>query len=241
MAYRYQRILLKLSGEAVFHSSTSPSEAAMELVRKIGELAASGLQIGIVIGGGNIMRGVQAQTQGMDRVESDQMGMLATVINGIALKGAFDRAGVPVALLSAIGIPRVVEEFTKAKAVNHLEQGKIVVFCAGTGNPYFSTDTAAALRAAEIGAQCLLKATKVDGVYDDDPIENPAAKRYDRLTYSQALQDNLKVMDAASISLCRDNGIPIMVFKLDPPENLAKAVTRENFGTVIDGDNFSRE
>ncbi len=206
------------------------------LALDIRAVCAQGVQVAIVVGGGNIFRGLAGSSKGMERTTADHMGMLATVINSLALRSAFERQGVEARVQSAIFMPQVAELYTRNGAVKHLEQGRVVIFAAGTGNPFFTTDTAAALRANEIGAEIVFKATKVDGIYDSDPVKNPNAKRYDVLSYSQVLTDNLGVMDAAAVSLCRENKLPILVFNLMTPGNIVKALQGGAIGTMVKGD-----
>lgn len=208
-------------------------EAIHELARQIGEVRELGVQVVIVIGGGNIFRGLQGSERGIERATGDYMGMLATIINALALQDALEKQGVPTRVQSAINVSQVAEPFIRRRAVRHLEKGRVVIFSAGTGNPYFSTDTAAALRANEIGAEVLLKATKVDGIYDSDPKKNPNARRYDQITYIEALQKQLKVMDSTAFSLCLDNKMPIIVFDLFQPHNLKRVVMGEKVGTRV--------
>jgi uridylate kinase len=233
---RYQRILLKLSGEALLGKleyGVDPEVVAF-VAEQVKAVTALGVQVGIVVGGGNIFRGMAAATAtGMDRATADYIGMLATAMNGLALQDALERAGVPTRVMTAIDMNEVAEPYIRRRAVRHLEKGRVVVFVAGTGNPYFTTDTAAALRAVEIGAQVVLKATKVDGVYDKDPMKHPDAKRYPAITYGQVLVDGLRVLDAAAVSLCMENDLPIVVFDLDAHENILKAVRGEKVGTLI--------
>jgi uridylate kinase len=233
---RYQRILLKLSGEALLGKleyGVDPEVVAF-VAEQVKAVTALGVQVGIVVGGGNIFRGMAAATAtGMDRATADYIGMLATAMNGLALQDALERAGVPTRVMTAIDMNEVAEPYIRRRAVRHLEKGRVVVFVAGTGNPYFTTDTAAALRAVEIGAQVVLKATKVDGVYDKDPVKHPDAKRYPAITYGQVLVDGLRVLDAAAVSLCMENDLPIVVFDLDAHENILKAVRGEKVGTLI--------
>jgi uridylate kinase len=233
---RYQRILLKLSGEALLGKleyGVDPEVVAF-VAEQVKAVTALGVQVGIVVGGGNIFRGMAAATAtGMDRATADYIGMLATAMNGLALQDALERADVPTRVMTAIDMNEVAEPYIRRRAVRHLEKGRVVVFVAGTGNPYFTTDTAAALRAVEIGAQVVLKATKVDGVYDKDPVKHPDAKRYPAITYGQVLVDGLRVLDAAAVSLCMENDLPIMVFDLDAHENILKAVRGETVGTLI--------
>ena len=194
---------------------------------------ARGVEVGIVVGGGNIFRGLAAAARGMDRATGDYIGMLATVMNGLALQDAIERAGVPVRVMSAIAMNEVAEPYIRRRAVRHLEKGRVAVFVAGTGNPYFTTDTAAALRAVEIGAEVLLKATKVDGVYSADPMQDPGATRYASLAYHDLLRDQLKVLDAAAVSLCMENDLPIIVFDLNQPDNISRVAAGEAVGTLI--------
>ncbi|MCI0583110.1 MAG: UMP kinase [Chloroflexi bacterium] len=232
---RFSRILLKLSGEALLGNRTygvDPEFCAF-IARQVGAVHASGAEIGIVVGGGNIFRGLAASARGMDRATGDYIGMLATVMNGLALQDAIERAGIPVRVMSAIAMNEIAEPYIRRRAVRHLEKGRVVIFVAGTGNPYFTTDTAAALRAVEIGASVLLKATKVDGVYDADPMTVPTARRYDHLEYADLLRDQLRVMDAAAVSLCMENDLPIVVFDLNQPDNIARVARGEAVGTLI--------
>lgn len=233
---RYQRILLKLSGEALLGKleyGVDPEVVAF-VAEQVKAVTALGVQVGIVVGGGNIFRGMAAATStGMDRATADYIGMLATAMNGLALQDALERAGVPTRVMTAIDMNEVAEPYIRRRAVRHLEKGRVVIFVAGTGNPYFTTDTAAALRAVEIGAEVVLKATKVDGVYDKDPVKNPDAKRYPAITYGQVLVDGLRVLDAAAVSLCMENDLPIVVFDLNAHENILKAVRGEKIGTLI--------
>lgn len=233
---RYQRILLKLSGEALLGKleyGVDP-EVVVFVAEQVKAVTALGVQVGIVVGGGNIFRGMAAATAtGMDRATADYIGMLATAMNGLALQDALERVGVPTRVMTAIDMNEVAEPYIRRRAVRHLEKGRVVVFVAGTGNPYFTTDTAAALRAVEIGAQVVLKATKVDGVYDKDPVKYPDAKRFPAITYGQVLVDGLRVLDAAAVSLCMENDLPIVVFDLDAHENILRAVRGEPVGTLI--------
>jgi len=235
LASRYQRILLKLSGEqlagAAGHGIDENIMAGLaEEIREVHDL---GVQIGIVCGGGNIFRGLAASTRGMDRVGADYMGMLATVINSLALQHALERRALYTRVMSAIEMARVCEEYIRRRAVRHLEKGRIVIMAAGTGNPYFTTDTAAALRAIEIGADVILKATKVDGVYTGDPMKDQAATRFTEIKYMDVLNRGLKVMDSTAISLCMENKLPIVVFDVGTRGNLMKVVQGEPVGTVI--------
>jgi len=232
---RYQRILLKLSGEALLGSrqyGVDPDFCSF-IAQQVAEVHAKGVQIGIVVGGGNIFRGMAAAARGMDRATGDYIGMLATVMNALALQDAIEKAGVPTRVMSAIAMNEVAEPYIRRRAVRHLEKGRVIILAAGTGNPYFTTDTAAALRAVEIGAEIILKATKVDGVYDSDPVTNPSAVRYERLTYSDVLAQQLGVLDATAVSLCMENDTPIIVFDLNKPENITRVAAGEPVGTLI--------
>ena len=234
---RYERILLKLSGEALLGERSygvDPKFVAF-IARQVAEVHHRGVQIGIVVGGGNIFRGIAASASGMDRATGDYIGMLATVMNGLALQDAIERAGVTTRVMSAIAMNEIAEPYIRRRAVRHLEKGRVVIFVAGTGNPYFTTDTAAALRAVEIGAHVLLKATKVDGVYDADPMTVPGARRFDRLEYADLLRDQLKVLDGAAVSLCMENDLPIVVFDLNQPDNIARVADGQPVGTLIAG------
>ena len=234
---RYSRILLKLSGEALLGNRSygvDPAFCAF-IARQVAEVTRLGVQVGIVVGGGNIFRGLAAAASGMDRATGDYIGMLATVMNGLALQDALERAGQPTRVMSAIAMNEVAEPYIRRRAVRHLEKGRVAIFVAGTGNPYFTTDTAAALRAVEIGAQVLLKGTKVDGVYDADPATNPDAQRYAELEYADLLRDQLKVLDAAAVSLCMENDLPIVVFDLNQPDNITRVAAGEPVGTRISG------
>jgi uridylate kinase len=234
---KYGRILLKLSGEAIGGESgvgISP-EAIQDMAQQIREVRDLGVQVVVVVGGGNIFRGLPGSERGIERATGDYMGMLATVINALALQDALEKLGVATRVQSAITMAQVAEAFIRRRAVRHLEKGRVVIFGGGTGNPYFSTDTAAALRANEIGAEVILKATKVDGIYDSDPKKNPKAKRFSQITYLEALQRQLKVMDSTAFSLCMDNKMPIIVFELFRPHNLKKVVLGEKVGTLVTG------
>ena len=202
---------------------------------EVAEVVRMGVETGVVIGGGNIFRGVALGAKGMDRATADYMGMLATVMNALALQDALEKAGVQTRVMSAIGMNEVAEPYIRRRAVRHLEKGRVIILAAGTGNPYFTTDTAAALRAVEIGAEVILKATKVDGVYDSDPVANPGARRYERLTYSQVLEQRLRVLDATAVSLCMENDTPIIVFDLNEPQNITRVAAGEPVGTLITG------
>ncbi len=231
----YKRILLKLSGEALMGNQTYGIDPAVatQIAKDVAEIQEMGVETAIVIGGGNIFRGVAASARGMDRATADYMGMLATVINALALQDALEQQGVATRVLSAIEMRAVAEPFIRRRAIRHLEKGRVVVFGAGTGNPYFSTDTAAALRAMEIKADVIMKATKVDGIYDADPMMNPRATRIERLSYLQVLEQGLKVMDATAISLCMDNHLPIVVFNLRTPGNIRRAIAGEPIGSLV--------
>jgi uridylate kinase len=235
----YKRIVLKLSGEALRESggrdNISPP-VVKAIAERIREVHALGVQIAVVIGGGNIWRGLTAAGRGMDRTTADYMGMLATVINGMALKSALEELDVPTRVQTAIEMKNVAEPFILGRAIRHLELGRVVIFVAGTGNPYFSTDTTAALRASEIRADVIVKATKVDGVYDRDPIKDPQAKRYDRVSYTEALTKRLKVMDSTAFSLCMDNKIPMIVLDMNKPSNIRDAILGRPVGTLVCGE-----
>jgi uridylate kinase len=234
---RYRRILLKLSGEALLGTrqyGVDPDFCAF-IAAQIAEVHKRGVQVGIVVGGGNIFRGLAAAARGMDRATGDYMGMLATVMNGLALQDAIERAGVPTRVMSAIAMNEVAEPYIRRRAIRHLEKGRVVILAAGTGNPYFTTDTAAALRAVEIGAEVIMKATKVDGVYDSDPVANPKARRYEHLTYSEVLAQRLRVLDSTAVSLCMENDTPIIVFDLNKPDNITRVATGDSVGTLISG------
>ena len=232
---KYRRVMLKLSGESLLGGrdhGISP-ETCDAIAKEIKEVKDLGIELAIVIGGGNIFRGVAGSKRGLERATGDFMGMLATVINALALQDSLERAGAPTRVQSAIEMRAVAEPFIRRRAVRHLEKGRVVIFAAGTGNPFFSTDTAAALRASEINADVLLKATKVDGVYTADPVKDPKAKRYDRLTDMDALKNRLNVMDASAFSLCMDNRIPIIVFDFFKPGNIKRVICGVNIGTVV--------
>jgi len=235
MPPKYKRILLKLSGEALMGEGSYgiSRETIDNIVAEIAAVARQGVEIGVVIGGGNIFRGVAPGAAGMDRATADYMGMLATVMNALALQDAMRRAGVASRVQSALNIEQVVEPYIRGKAIRYLEEGKVVVFAAGTGNPFFTTDTAAALRASEVGAEIVLKATKVDGVYTSDPKKDPSAKRYARVSFDEAIQRNLKVMDATALALCRDQRLPVTVFSIFRSGALARVVAGEDEGTLV--------
>src|SRR3989441_10312907 len=232
---KYRRILLKLSGEALGGESGIGirPEAVQDMAEQIREVRELGVQVVVVVGGGNIFRGLSGSERGIERATGDYMGMLATVINALALQDALEKLGVATRVQSAITMAQIAEAFIRRRAVRHLEKGRVVIFGGGTGNPYFSTDTTAALRANEIGAEVLLKATKVDGVYDSDPMKNPGAKRFEKITYMDALKDRLNVMDSTAFSLCMDNKIPIIVFNLFRRGNIKRAICGEPIGTLV--------
>jgi uridylate kinase len=232
----YQRILLKLSGEALMGDQAFgiAPKVLQRMAGEIGELSRMGVQIGLVIGGGNIVRGAGLAATGMDRVAADQMGMLATLINALAMQDALEREGILTRVMSAIQVHQVAEHYIRRRAIRHLEKGRVVIFAAGTGNPFFTTDSAASLRGIEIEAQLILKGTKVDGVYSADPVVNPRAQRYERLTYDEVLERRLQVMDATAIVLCRDHGIPLRVFNMNRPGTLRRIVMGEDEGTVVE-------
>jgi uridylate kinase len=234
-APRYQRVLLKLSGEALMGDQQFGVDPAVttRIARDVGEIQGLGVQTAIVIGGGNIFRGLAASVRGMDRATADYMGMLATVINALALQDALERQGVHTRTVTAIEMRAVAEPFIRRRAIRHLEKGRVVIFAAGTGNPYFTTDTAAALRAMEIKAEVILKGTKVDGIYTADPILDPQATMYDSISYLQVLERQLAVMDSTAISLCMDNKLPIVVFNLLEPGNIRRVVLGETVGTTV--------
>jgi uridylate kinase len=234
---RYKRLLLKLSGEALMGKTGYgiDVDVVMRLCREMKEASDAGAQIAVVVGGGNIFRGLVGAAKGMDRATADYMGMLATVLNALALQNGLERLDVEARVMSAIPMPTVCEAFVRSKALHHLNCKRIVIFAAGTGNPFFTTDTTAALRAVEMDCEALAKATQVDGVYSDDPRKNPQATRYDKLTYNEVLARDLKVMDGAAIALARDNGLPVIVFSIEEPGNLLKVLRGEALATVIDG------
>jgi uridylate kinase len=232
----YRRILLKLSGEALLGEGDYGIDPKLldRLAREVGESVSSGVQVALVIGGGNIFRGAALAASGMDRVTGDHMGMLATVINALAMQDALERLGVATRVMSALKVNQVCEDYIRRRALRHLEKGRVTIFAAGTGNPFFTTDSAASLRAVEIGADLMVKATKVDGVYSDDPLTNPSAKFYKRLTYDQAIDERLKVMDTTAIILCRDNGIPLRVMNLYEPGALVRVAAGEDIGSLVE-------
>jgi len=231
----YKRILLKLSGEALAGAATFGIDAdrVRQLAREVADVVAGGVQVGVVVGGGNIFRGVAAAARNMDRVTGDHMGMLATVINSLALSDALEQMGIPTRVMSAIEMHQVAEPYIRRRAIRHLEKGRIVIFAAGTSNPYFSTDTAATLRALEIKADVIAKATRVDGVYDKDPLKFPDAVKYAEISYLEVLSRALGVMDATSIAMCRDNKLPIIVFNLNTLGNIMRMSMGERIGSII--------
>lgn len=231
----YQRILLKLSGEALAGSQGYGINLAViqQIAADVAEAYKAGVEMGIVIGGGNIFRGVAASAEGMDRASSDYMGMLATVINSLALQDALEKQNVPTRVQTAIEMAEIAEPYIRRRAIRHLEKNRVVIFGAGTGNPFFTTDTAASLRAMEINAQVIMKATKVDGIYDKDPNKHKDAKKYDKISYIDVLNQGLQVMDSTAISLCMDNKLPIITFNLMNPGNILRVVMGENIGTLV--------
>ncbi|MDA8114384.1 MAG: UMP kinase [Acidithiobacillus sp.] len=231
----YSRILLKLSGEALMGEGQYgvDREVVQRMAREIKDVSDAGVQVAIVIGGGNIFRGMAKAAEGMDRATADYMGMLATVMNALAVQDALEHLGLPTRVLSALHIEQVAEPYIRRRAIRHLEKGRVVIFGAGTGNPFFTTDTAASLRAVEINAEVVLKGTKVDGVYTDDPVTHPEAMRYRELSYSQVLEQNLQVMDATAITLCRDNDMPIIVFSINKSGALMRVMLGEEEGTSV--------
>ena len=234
----YKRVLLKLSGEALMGEQEFgiSSDVIASYARQIKEIADLGVEVSVVIGGGNIFRGLSGATQGVDRVTGDHMGMLATVINSLALQNSIEKLGVQTRVLTAIEMPKIAEPFIKRRAQRHLEKGRVVIFGAGTGNPYFTTDTAAALRAIEMNTEVVLKATKVDGIYDKDPVKYADAVKYETVTYTEVLNKNLKVMDATAISLCRENKLPIIVFDSLTDGNIKRVIMGEKIGTTVIAD-----
>ena len=237
MGTNYRRVLLKLSGEALMGNmgyGIDP-EVVKEIGQEVAEVVATGVQIAIVVGGGNIFRGVKAASAGMDRANADYIGMIATVMNAMTLQDSLERIGVQTRVQTAIAMQELAEPYIRRKAIRHLEKGRVVIFGAGSGNPFFTTDTTAALRAAEIEAEIIFKATKVDGVYDADPHKFPDAKRYNSLTYGHVLAQDLRVMDSTAIALCKENNIPILVFDLNVRGNIRRAVLGESIGTLVGG------
>ena len=231
------RVLLKLSGEALMGDRQYgiDPEVVRGIAAQVAEARRDGIEVAVVVGGGNIFRGVAAASGGMDRATADYMGMLATAMNGLALQDALEQAGCPTRVMSAIAMNEIAEPYIRRRAIRHMEKGRVTIFVAGTGNPYFTTDTAAALRAVEINAEVLLKATKVDGVYDRDPMAYPDARRYAHLQYADLLRDQLRVLDATAVSLCMENDLPIVVFDLNQPDNIKRVATGEPVGTLISG------
>ncbi|MGN0262648.1 MAG: UMP kinase [Eggerthellaceae bacterium] len=234
--YRYKRVLLKLSGEALMGDAGYGIDPKVveDLAAQMKQIVDDGIEVAVTVGGGNIFRGMAGSAEGMDRSQADYIGMLATCMNALALQDGFERAGIPTRVMSAIEMRQVAETYIRRRAIRHLEKGRVVIFAAGTGNPYFTTDTTAALRALEIGAECLMKATKVDGVYDCDPVKNPDAKRYDRISYIDVLAKGLHVMDSTATSLCMDNKMPILVFDLTVNGNISRVLKGENVGTTVE-------
>jgi len=232
---RYERVLIKLSGEALMGDQAYgiDQKVVNAIAQEIKDALAIGVEVAIVIGGGNIFRGLEASAKGMERASADYMGMLATVLNALALQNALERSGVITRVQSAIEMRELAEPYIRRRAIRHLEKKRVVIFAAGTGNPYFTTDTAAALRAIEIGAQVILKATKVDGVYSADPVKNPRAKKFDTISYIDLLKRGLKVMDTTAVSLCMDNKLPIIIFNLKRKGNIKRALKGERVGTII--------
>lgn len=233
----YQRVLLKLSGEALMGNLGYGIDPVVvqDIAQEIAQVAATGTQVAIVVGGGNIFRGVKAASAGMDRATADYIGMIATVMNAMTLQDALEQIDVPTRVQTAIAMQEVAEPYIRRKAIRHLERGRVVIFGAGSGNPFFTTDTTAALRAAEIDAEVIFKGTKVDGIYDSDPKTNPEARRYQTLTYSHVLTHDLRVMDSTAIALCKENDIPIIVFNLSVRGNICRAVNGESVGTIVGG------
>ncbi|MBI5814933.1 MAG: UMP kinase [Nitrospinae bacterium] len=233
----FRRVLLKVTGEAFADAGKQGIGVAAlsHLAQEIKDVAAIGVQMAVVVGGGNIFRGAVASESGMDRVSADYMGMLATMINGLALQNALERIDCQTRLLTSIDIHQLAEPYVRRRAVRHLEKGRVVIFAGGTGNPYFTTDTTASLRAMEIGAEVIMKATKVDGVYDADPMKVSSARKYTELKFIDVLKNNLKIMDAAAISLCMDNQVPIIVFNMTVPGNIKRVLTGEKIGTIVRG------
>lgn len=233
--FKYKRVLLKLSGEALAGKKGFGIEPKIvdDLADEIVEVVEGGVELAVVVGGGNFFRGMAGSAEGMDRSQADNIGMLATVMNAIALQEAFERHGIETRVQSAINMQEVAEPFIRRRAVRHLEKGRVVIFAAGSGNPYFTTDTAASLRACEINAEVLMKATKVDGVYDSDPAKNPDAKKFDFISYKDVIAKDLHVMDTTATSLCMENDLPILVFDLDTKGNIARALRGENVGTLV--------
>ena len=233
--YKYKRVLLKLSGEALMGDAGYGIDPKVidDVAAQIKQVVDDGVQVAITVGGGNIFRGVAGSADGMDRAQADYIGMLATVMNALALQDGLERHGVTSRVQSAIEMHQVEETYIRLRAIRHMEKGRVVIFAAGTGNPYFTTDTTAALRACEIDADCMMKATKVDGIYDADPVKNPDAKKFEEISYLDVLTKELHVMDAAAISLCKDNKMPLLVFDLTTPGNIRRVLQGENVGTLV--------
>lgn len=236
--YRFKRVLLKLSGEALMGDAKYGIDPAVlaSLASQFKPVVESGIELAVVVGGGNIFRGIAASASGMDRAQADFIGMLATVMNSLALQEALERHGVFTRVMSAIDMQQIAEPYIRRRAIRHMEKGRVVIFAAGTGNPYFTTDTTAALRALEINAECIMKATQVDGVYDSDPKKNPTAVKFDEMTYMDVLSRGLAVMDSTAISLCMDNGLPIVVFNMHTAGNIERALRGESVGTIVRGE-----
>ncbi len=236
--YRFRRVLLKLSGEALMGDVGYGIDPKVldSLAEQIKKARDGGIEVAIVVGGGNIFRGLAASAKGMDRAQGDYIGMLATVMNSLALQEALERHGVFTRVMSAIEMQAVAEPYIRRRAIRHLEKGRVVIFAAGTGNPYFTTDTTAALRSLEIDAECIMKATKVDGIYDADPKKHPDAVKFDELTYIEVINRGLQVMDTTAISLCMDNSLPILVFNMETDDNIEKALTGARVGTIVRGE-----
>ena len=234
-AYKYRRVLLKLSGEALMGEAGYGIDPKVvdELADQVKEIVEDGIELAVTVGGGNIFRGMAGSAEGMERSQADYIGMLATCMNALALQDAFERKGIPTRVMSAIEMRQMCEPYIRRKAVRHLEKGRVIIFAAGTGNPYFTTDTTAALRACEIGAEALLKATKVDGIYDKDPVKNADAVRFENLSYLEVLAKELHVMDTTATSLCMDNNLPILVFNMRVPGNIARVLKGEKVGTTV--------
>ncbi len=233
--YKYKRVLLKLSGEALMGDTGYgiDPKVVQDLASQVKQVVDDGIQLAVTVGGGNIFRGMAGSAEGMDRSQADYIGMLATCMNALALQDAFERAEIPTRVMSAIEMRQVAEPYIRRRAIRHLDKGRVVIFAAGTGNPYFTTDTTAALRACEIDAECLMKATKVDGIYDCDPKENPDAVRFEEISYLEVLSKELHVMDSTATSLCMDNHLPMLVFDLTVPGNIARVLKGENVGTTV--------
>jgi uridylate kinase len=237
MMVKYRRVLLKLSGESLMGKKQFGIEPSMlqHYADQIRDLINMGVEVAIVIGGGNIFRGLQAEGSGIERVQGDYMGMLATVINGMALQSSLENIGVFTRLISALEMQQVAEPYIRRRAIRHLEKGRVVIFCAGTGSPYFTTDSAAALRANEIGAEVILKGTRVDGIYSADPEKDPDAVRFDRISFAKVISQGLSVMDMTAFTLCQENNIPIIVFDINDPDNLRRIIAGESVGTLVEG------